>query len=569
MEIGESSKRKDSAVDTIEDDYNMVEQNGIDEDNNTEEKNQDGTMQPETYPLPSVTRPRFTREMSAESSMTFCNAEQSMARRKQRVLGLFDRPILWPPELQAAMSRPEETGPEDETSRKRRKTITPEAQAGPNGTSSDHIFEMPSPKEQTPKKRLKTSMCEGQATPNRKLSDHTFVVPPLPLRLGTAEAKALSRLELVGKSPCAGLVSKDAVPTNDEDVDMSDTIVLAKRHTRTAEYAAPVDATSQTPTAVKPQIDDDFTLEDPDTVDLDSGLKHDPKNRGENDQTGVTGERNYQTIQINDMLYTVDRSRAHINIVQPWKTWTVTKDGGWHQYKSHATLRWTDADDLRRLNTWRENHLLKAGFPPRQGRRRGEEFTAAQKDWLFEFVMAAEGGTPSRSMVELTRQLNKRFVASRSEEEIEQQIERLRRRYKTENRPQKPVPESGLVGANPFVPPKEGSGSDKSDEIWNQDLTDRARAEPEKYDGQQKPTLKGARTLRTLKPKSQVPSGEEVSLEEGGGEGRRTASQSSGVPLQAVTRAALLSQFQARTGEMQKSREQSQESSESKGGGQY
>jgi hypothetical protein len=110
--------------------------------------------------------------------------------------------------------------------------------------------------------------------------------------------------------------------------------------------------------------------DNPDVTDLDTGFQHQPSNRGENDQTGVVGERLYQTVKLDDgNLYTVDRSRAHANKVQPWKSWAVKKNGVWFQWASYSTLDWADRAALTKMNNWREQAFARAEFPKkRQGR---------------------------------------------------------------------------------------------------------------------------------------------------------------------------------------------------------
>jgi hypothetical protein len=465
--------------------------------------------------------------------MTFCDAEQSAARRKQRAMGLPDRAIRFPPELQAPMPRPEEAAPEEETPQKRRKTMTSKA----------------------------------RSTPDSKSSDHIFLVPALPLRSGTIQAKKSSMLESIGQLPGVAPSPNDHA-TNTEDVDMEDNIVVAPRHARTAfalSEDTPLPTVSASPTMPQfgriadevlrdfevdslkqivqpsrfansanestaaaeqesqqlmehesggPHADDDSTLGDPDVVDPDSVLQHQPKNRGENDQTGVRGERRYQTIEIVENVYTVDRSRAHANIIQDWKSWSVRKHGGWIQWKSYASLDWTNQNEVEKMNKWRDQSLTRAGFP----RKRKEErvdYTADEKDWLFERVKAAGGNRPNISMLDLTRQFNKRFGNTREEMGI-------------------------------------------------QSVFDRLRVEYGRYNGQQKPTRGRGRPLESSQAKSSFSRGEVLNPTEDDIEQRSTPSHASDLLPTSITRTALLSQFQARTGEMQKSREQSQESSESK-----
>ena len=521
------AKQKGSAV---EEDYVMVDQNDAEEENDIGDLN-NTTQQTPAFALASAKRTQFTREASVESSMTFCNAEQSAARHKQRALGLFDRAIHLPLGLQPLMPRPEEIVLEKGAPKKKRKTITSEA----------HF------------------------TPNSNFSDHTFLVPPLPLRPSSAEAKKSSISESIGQLP-GGAMAPSNLATSTENVEMEDTIIVAPRNARTAftfaDNTAPsrfsasptmsqfgkiadmvlqdldVDPLAQEPlppsrfpaiagahTAAREPVAQastaghaghlrlriDSTAQDADIIDLDSGLRHQPQNRGENDQTGVAGERRYQTLRIHSEVYTVDRSQAHANNIQAWKSWSVRRPGGWIQWTHYASLDWTNQSEVDKMNKWRYQSLTRVGFPQMRKKKR-VDYSADEKDWLFEHVKAAGGERPNIAMLELTRQFNERFSDNRQELGIQSAVGRLRGEYARCN-------------------------------------------------GQRRPTRERGRLPQAMSPFSR----EDVldPTEDGVGQ-RSTPSHSKDVHPNSITRTALLSQFQARTGEMQKSREQSQESSESK-----
>ena len=523
----EPAKQKGSAV---EEDYVMVDQNDAEEENYVGDLN-NTTQQTPAFALVSAKRPQFIRETSVESSMTFCNAEQSAVRREQRAMGLFDRAIHLPLGLQSLMPRPEEIVLDEDAPKKKRKTITSEAHFTPNGN----------------------------------FSDHTFLVPPLPLRPSSAEAKKSSVSESIGQLPGVAVASSD-LATRTENVDMEDTIIVAPRNARTAFTfadntgpsrfsASPtmsqfgkiadivlqdfdVDPLVQEPlppsrfltittghTAVRepvvpasttrhdghPRLRLDSTAQDPDIIDLDSGLRHQPQNRGENDQTGVAGERRYQTLRIHGEVYTVDRSQAHANNIQAWKSWSVRRPGGWIQWTHYASLDWTNQSEVDKMNKWRYQSLTRVGFPQMRKKKR-VDYSAEEKDWLFEHVKAAGGDRPNISMLELTRRFNERFGDTRMELGIQSAVDRLRGEYARCN-------------------------------------------------GQRRPTRERGRLPQATSPFSR---GEVFDSTGDGVEQRITPSHSKDVPPNSITRTALLSQFQARTGEMQKSREQSQESNESK-----
>jgi hypothetical protein len=335
-------------------------------------------------------RPPFTREPSVESSMTFCNAEQSMARRKRQALGLVDSAMPAPAELQCPIARPDGS-----------------------------VFI-----KNEDNKRRKMTFTQAQAAPGKDSSLKSFTLPVLSSRPGTGETSQPTISGFTEQS-FNGENSHESPYTCNDDVDMEDNIMVAPRHARTAlalAGPAPVSGTSASPTmsqfgrvadevlrdldvrsstestshprpsnptqtsnlAIQPTSQSpmagtsqvaqaNLARDNPDVTDPDTGFQHQPRNRGENDQTGVVGERMYQTVKLDDgNLYTVDRSRAHANNVQPWKSWAVKKSGVWFQWASYSTLEWTDRAALVKMNNWREQAFARAEFPKkRQGRWEG------------------------------------------------------------------------------------------------------------------------------------------------------------------------------------------------------
>ena len=179
-------------------------------------------------------------------------------------------------------------------------------------------------------------------------------------------------------------------------------------------------------------------LIDPDVTDAKSGLNHQPKNRNENDQTGVPGERKYQTIKIQGKVYTVDRSRAHANVIQKWKSYALTKKGVWYQWRQYRNINWADPNSVEKLNKWREQALKRAGFPDKREETR-EPYTEDQLDWLFEYVKRANGERPNITMDELARRFNAQFPnQNRRTLGIQSVYDRLRGEWRDNDGQRKP-----------------------------------------------------------------------------------------------------------------------------------
>lgn len=211
------------------------------------------------------------------------------------------------------------------------------------------------------------------------------------------------------------------------------------------------------------------TPPDPDAqIDPVTGLAHQPMNDGIHDQTGVDGERIWQTIKINGKIVTADRSRAHADNVQPWKSWALSPKGLWIQWKRYKTLDWTDADEVEKMNKWREQAMKRVGFYPKRKNKR-PDYTQPERDWLFEFVKAAKGDRPSTSIADIVRQFNKRFNQERNEVAIQSVIDRLRKEYKDNNGKQKP--NHGRGRRSSMAPPStDDQKSESEDEVEEEDL---------------------------------------------------------------------------------------------------
>ena len=215
---------------------------------------------------------------------------------------------------------------------------------------------------------------------------------------------------------------------------------------------------------------------DADITDAKSGLDHQPKNRGENDQTGVRGERKYQTIKMHGKVYTVDRSRAHANVLQKWKSYALTRKGVWYQWRRYSTLNWTDPESVEKLNKWREQALKRAGFPDKREETR-EPYTEEQLDWLFEYVKAANGERPNITMAELARRFDVQFPnQNRGTLGIQSVYDRLRREWREfggQRRPRTHRTRRQSTQPTPTVPDPEDIDDDNTGPAYgNDDFSD-------------------------------------------------------------------------------------------------
>ena len=174
-----------------------------------------------------------------------------------------------------------------------------------------------------------------------------------------------------------------------------------------------------------------------DMIDPDSGLRHEPKNRGENDQTGQIGQARYQTLQIKGRSYTIDRAPAHVGVVEPHKSWYVTKKGTWKQWDRYSSLDWNDKKLVDSMNKTRNQALGRAQFPLLRPEKR-ESYTDEERGWLFEYVKKAKAGTALPNWATLTRLFNKRFNSQRNENGIMTIYNRLCEEYDQNDGEMKP-----------------------------------------------------------------------------------------------------------------------------------
>ncbi|KAK5726787.1 hypothetical protein LTR15_002676 [Elasticomyces elasticus] len=142
-------------------------------------------------------------------------------------------------------------------------------------------------------------------------------------------------------------------------------------------------------------------------LDPNSGLRHAPTNRGENDQTGSPSAA-YHTLDIRGTSFTLDRSRAHATIVQPHKTWIVTNKGVWQQWSGAKTLDWLSKTEVEKLNKWKEQALKRNGWPPKRWDPR-PEYTDEEKAWLMGLVVEERRTGRTLSNEQVTLDFNARF----------------------------------------------------------------------------------------------------------------------------------------------------------------
>ncbi|KYG43532.1 hypothetical protein M433DRAFT_542908 [Acidomyces richmondensis BFW] len=165
-------------------------------------------------------------------------------------------------------------------------------------------------------------------------------------------------------------------------------------------------------------------------LDPNSKLPHDPKNRGENDQTGDANAK-YHTRLIGDKVFTIDRSRAHVTIKQPHKSWIVTKDGRWRQYLHYYNLDWNNKTSVENMNTWRDQELSRNQWPHKRRENDGvkrQPYQQEERQWLFDQLV--KDGNPKYSVSQITKEYNQRFNQDRKESGITAMLHRLKDEWK-------------------------------------------------------------------------------------------------------------------------------------------
>ncbi|KAK3648748.1 hypothetical protein LTR56_001021 [Elasticomyces elasticus] len=167
-----------------------------------------------------------------------------------------------------------------------------------------------------------------------------------------------------------------------------------------------------------------------DQIDPNSGERHAPTNRGENDQTG-SATANYHTNVFGGVPHTLDRSRAHATVVEPRKTWIVTNKGVWQQWTGAKTLDWSNKNEVEKLNKWKEQALTRHDWPPKRTGVR-PPYTAEQKAWLMDRVKEERRTGRTLSNEQVTLDFNARFNETRSVTGITAILHRTRLRLSAE-----------------------------------------------------------------------------------------------------------------------------------------
>ncbi|KAK4505092.1 hypothetical protein PRZ48_003055 [Zasmidium cellare] len=169
-------------------------------------------------------------------------------------------------------------------------------------------------------------------------------------------------------------------------------------------------------------------------VDRGTGLAHDPSNGGENDQTASDGRAAYSTRSILGKKITLDRARVHAvpagTTPQVHRMWTYTAGGRWLRYpETGGKINWADKASVEKLNKWRQQAEKRNGWAPKRALPR-EQYTNAQRAWVFRFVAENNGGRPRQGGAELCRQFNAEFGAQRKQKAVEALVDRLMREWK-------------------------------------------------------------------------------------------------------------------------------------------
>jgi hypothetical protein len=404
-------------------------------------------------------RPSVIREMSVESSMTFCTAEQSVQHAK----GLINKHTQLHHDQQRSTPTPEDSVTLEPSPHKKRKTTSSQFQ--------------PAPAEGVP----------------------TFAVPALPHRLAQSNTSAASTktldLEAVDTYPSNGLtapeVDQSIMPAAPAHLPEARPIrndpkcwILGARATR-----------SKTPTALSqlPKLRmQPIPLQDYDDVDMGHSIVVAPKHT----RTQVLGKTNAAlsapspVVSVSHFASIADQVLRDIDVDTPTET---------------------EASQLRQPLQSRggQGAAVEAGSEqPRKAR-----YTAEQRSWLFEYVTGANGGIPIMPYADITRQFNQKFNEQRTERGITTLVGKLRSEYHANNGQQKN--DGGQTG----VCKKTQAAIQSPAALESQGLDNPS------------PTIAGSDTSQ----------------------------------LRSVTRVDLLSQFKARTGEMQKT--EGSQSPELSGGG--
>lgn len=220
-------------------------------------------------------------------------------------------------------------------------------------------------------------------------------------------------------------------------------------------------------------------------VDSQTSLTHRPENDGVHDQTGVEGERVWQTVRIKGNIRTMDRSPAHANEPQEWKTWSVDQGGKWVQWHRYRELlRDWNEDLVMSLNKWREQTQRRAGFYAKRRDNR-PSYTSEQRTWVFGYVKAAGGNRPDMSISDIAREFNRRFSQSRNDGGIQALVDNLRSEYEKFGGNQKPTSGRGRRKSKkrPATEPEPESRDDEEGNVEKDNDQRDGKDEGERDDG--------------------------------------------------------------------------------------
>lgn len=235
-------------------------------------------------------------------------------------------------------------------------------------------------------------------------------------------------------------------------------------------------STTETP-SVAPETDTDAVHpQEADAghgFDKITGLAHEPRNRGENDQTASDGRGDYYTRMIKGKKITVDRARAHAvkGDIRPQlhRMWAYTNGGKWQRFpETKGKIDWTDPVSVEKINKWRQQNCKRNNWGPKRTTTR-EPYSKEQRAWVFEQIAMAGGGRPACGAAAICADFNEKFGASRQPKAIEALMDRLMKEYKANDGKMKARPDRVPGGAK-----KKGKGKKAvkdQDEDENDDTT--------------------------------------------------------------------------------------------------
>lgn len=164
---------------------------------------------------------------------------------------------------------------------------------------------------------------------------------------------------------------------------------------------------------------------DEDVFDPKTHLRHDPLNRGENDQTAAEDTRRYRTMVIDGKQYTCDVSAAVAKRPEPHKMWITNKKGRWTKWLHGDEMDWSDPRWITKLNSWRDQTFKRNDWPSKRPHER-PSYSLDQRRWLFDAISTNEGKPPgTEALRQLAEDFNKRWEANRTQAAISALCARL------------------------------------------------------------------------------------------------------------------------------------------------